>query len=324
MIAEMTLAGHILPSAPFADDQVQPASLDLRLGPIAYRVRASFLPGPGSTVERRIKDLQLHIITLNDGAVLETGCVYIVPLMESLSLPSDISATANPKSSTGRIDVFTRVIADHSRGFDQVAPGLSGPALCGDFAAHLSGAGAARLAAVANPLPARRYAARCRRNCRRCTTASGWSMPTMPISTMALRSVSICPGDFASGLIGYRAKRHTGAGRCRFPQRLQRRRFLGADERARDGSLILDPERILHPRLERVRAGAADYAAEMVPFDPLVGEFCVHYAGFFDPGFGYAGAGGQRLPRRAGGALARGAVHSRTRPDRRPAGLTRK
>ena len=78
MIAEMTLAGHILPSAPFADDQVQPASLDLRLGPIAYRVRASFLPGPGSTVERRIKDLQLHIITLNDGAVLETGCVYIV------------------------------------------------------------------------------------------------------------------------------------------------------------------------------------------------------------------------------------------------------
>ncbi len=106
---------------------MQPASLDLRLGPVAFRVRASFLPGPQATVAQRIDALRLHTIDLTGDAVLETGCVYIVPLMESLSLPADISATANPKSSTGRLDVFTRVIADRSRGFDQVEAGYEGP-----------------------------------------------------------------------------------------------------------------------------------------------------------------------------------------------------
>ena len=161
-ILKLTEAGHIRPSAPYADGQVQPASLDLRLGPVAYRVRASFLPGPQATVAQRIDALRLHTIDLTGDAVLETGCVYIVPLMESLSLPADISATANPKSSTGRLDVFTRVIADRSRGFDQVDGRLRRSALCRDFAAHLSGAGAAGLAAVADPLSPRRQRSRCR------------------------------------------------------------------------------------------------------------------------------------------------------------------
>ena len=117
----LTEAGHIRIAAPFADGQVQPASLDLRLGAIAYRVRASFLPGPQTTVAQRIDAISNCTRSIcTDGAVLETGCVYIVPLMESLALPADISATANPKSSTGRLDVFTRVIADRSHGFDQV------------------------------------------------------------------------------------------------------------------------------------------------------------------------------------------------------------
>src|SRR5271170_38947 len=104
-------------------DQVQPASIDLRLGEVAYRVRASFLPGPESTVAERIDELKLHEIPLGDGAVLETGCVYIVPLLESLALPPDIAGAANPKSSTGRLDVFTRVIADATRGFDRIGAG---------------------------------------------------------------------------------------------------------------------------------------------------------------------------------------------------------
>src|SRR5690242_246238 len=120
--------GHeIQAAAPFADDQIQPASLDLRLGAIAYRVRASFLPGPGATVARRIEELKLHEIVLSNGAVLETGCVYIVPLLERLALPDDIAAAANPKSSTGRLDVFTRVIADETRGFDRIRAGYHGP-----------------------------------------------------------------------------------------------------------------------------------------------------------------------------------------------------
>src|SRR5438128_4155550 len=127
MIAALARDGAILRAYDFVPDQIQPASLDLRLGEVAYRVRASFLPGPDTTVAERIDELKLHEITLGDGAVLETGCVYIVPLIESLALPHDIAAAANPKSSTGRLDVFTRVIADETRGFDHISAGYHGP-----------------------------------------------------------------------------------------------------------------------------------------------------------------------------------------------------
>src|SRR6187431_364428 len=127
MIAELAKSGGIRPARDFVSDQIQPASLDLRLGKIAYRVRASFLPGPRTTVAERIQELKLHEFSLTAGAVLETNCVYIVPLIESLALPDDISAAANPKSSTGRIDVFTRVIADETRGFDRIRAGYHGP-----------------------------------------------------------------------------------------------------------------------------------------------------------------------------------------------------
>src|SRR5690349_24017926 len=126
MIAALAADGAILSEDKFVPDQIQPASLDLRLGDIAYRVRASFLPGR-TTVAQRIDGLKLHEISLSDGAVLETGCVYIVPLQESLALPDEVSAAANPKSSTGRLDVFTRVIADQTRGFDRIEAGYHGP-----------------------------------------------------------------------------------------------------------------------------------------------------------------------------------------------------
>src|SRR6266702_7537775 len=127
MISALAQQGAILPAYDFVPDQIQPASLDLRLGEVAYRVRASFLPGPDTTVAERIDHLKLHEIALGDGAVLETGCVYIVPLIESLALPDHIAAAANPKSSTGRLDVFTRVIADETRGFDHISAGYHGP-----------------------------------------------------------------------------------------------------------------------------------------------------------------------------------------------------
>src|SRR5947209_7099768 len=127
MIAVLVRDGAILRGYDLVPDQIQPPILDFRLGEVAYRVRASFLPGPDTTVAQRIDELKLHEITLGDGAVLETGCVYIVPLIESLALPDDIAAAANPKSSTGRLDVFTRVIADETRGFDRIKPGYHGP-----------------------------------------------------------------------------------------------------------------------------------------------------------------------------------------------------
>ncbi|HEX2509690.1 MAG TPA: 2'-deoxycytidine 5'-triphosphate deaminase, partial [Microvirga sp.] len=120
-------AGIIRAAAPLASGQVQPASLDLRLGQRTFRVRASFLPGPSRTVRDRLDALALHEIDLTREAVLETGCVYIAELQESLSLPNGLSAAANPKSSTGRIDVFTRVITDRSREFDTIEAGYEGP-----------------------------------------------------------------------------------------------------------------------------------------------------------------------------------------------------
>src|SRR5689334_14847099 len=123
----MTALGTIHVARPLDEGQIQPASLDLRLGEVAYRVRASFLPGPETVVADRLKPLTLHEFSLAQGAVLETGCVYIVPLMESLQLPRDVAAAANPKSSTGRLDIFTRVITDHAREFDSVPVGYHGP-----------------------------------------------------------------------------------------------------------------------------------------------------------------------------------------------------
>ncbi len=110
-IAALFDAGALASPRPLDGDQIQPASLDLRLGDRAFRVRASFLPGPDHRVVDKLERLKLHEIDLAQGAVLETGCVYIVPLMESLALPAEVSASTNPKSSTGRLDIFTRVIA---------------------------------------------------------------------------------------------------------------------------------------------------------------------------------------------------------------------
>src|ERR1700716_2753344 len=150
MIAAMADAGLILPEYPFVESQIQPASLDLRLGDTAYQVRASFLPGPGATVAERIDELKLHEFALTDGAVLETNCVYIVPLLESLALPGDVAAAANPKSSTGR--PHPRLRPHRGR--------LSRPALRRDQPEDLSGAGARGLAAVADQIPPRPRATR--------------------------------------------------------------------------------------------------------------------------------------------------------------------
>src|ERR1700757_932261 len=109
MIAELARAGGIRPAREFAPDQIQPASLDLRLGTVAYRVRASFLPGPRATVMDRIRELDGYRIDLREGAVLERGCVYVIPLLETVALKGNLVGLANPKSSAGRLDILTRL-----------------------------------------------------------------------------------------------------------------------------------------------------------------------------------------------------------------------
>jgi len=292
MIAELARDGAIDAARPFASDQIQPASLDLRLGAVAYRVRASFLPGPGTRVAERIAELTLHEIALTEGAVLETGCVYIVPLIESLALPSDIAAAANPKSSTGRLDVFTRVIADHTRGFDQIEPGYRGP-----LYAEIS----PRTFPVLVREGARLSQIRFRRG-QALLDSAALAQLHREVGLVDSQEADVRDGIAVSvdlsglgpgGLTGYRAKRHTGLIDVERRDGYDVADFWEPMTARADKSLILDPNEFYILASKEAVQVPPDYAAEMVPFDPLVGEFRVHYAGFFDPGFGYSGAGGR-------------------------------
>ncbi|MGV8938346.1 MAG: 2'-deoxycytidine 5'-triphosphate deaminase [Allorhizobium sp.] len=284
--------GRLKSESALDDDQVQPASLDLRLGAKALRVRASFMPGPGHKVSDKLERLTLHEIDLSHGAVLETGCVYIVPLMESLDLSDEMSASANPKSSTGRLDIFTRVMTDYAQEFDKIPAGYSGPLYL-------------EISPRTFPVVVRRGTRLSQIRFRvghsllgnddllalhAAETLVASETPNVSAGGIAL-SIDL-KGTGPQGLIGYRGKHHTAV--------IDVDRKAAHDvldfweplySRGRD-ELILDPDEfyILVSR-EAVHVPPL-YAAEMTPYDPLVGEFRVHYAGFFDPGFGHVEAGG--------------------------------
>ncbi|SMX41769.1 2'-deoxycytidine 5'-triphosphate deaminase [Actibacterium lipolyticum] len=269
--------------------QVQPASLDLRLGKVAYRVRASFLAGSKRTVAERLAEFEMHRIDLTDGAVLEKGCVYVVPLMEHLSLPDDLQAVANAKSSTGRLDLLTRTITDGGEEFDRIPQGYNGPLyaeICPRSFSVLVRPGM-RL----NQIRFRRGQAilsdqeLTALHAETGLVAGG----TAVISEGLGFSVDLKPayGD----LLGYRAKPHTGVIDLDLIGHYDPAEFWEPIH-STDGQIILDPGAfyILVSR-EAVHI-PPDYAAEMAPYLAMVGEFRVHYAGFFDPGFGHAAAGG--------------------------------
>ncbi len=292
LIRRMVEEGQVVAPAgvPIARDQIQPASLDLRLGTRAYRVRASFLPGPARTVEERLEELSLHVFSLEDGAVLETGCVYIIPLLESLKLPADVSAIANPKSSTGRIDVFTRVISAFGHAFDQVPAGYEGPlyAEVSPRTFPILVRTGSRLAQIRfrRGEPERSDDLIRRLHAREPLVTTG----EPDICGGVALSVDLAGGDYAQP-VGFRARRHSGLIDVDRVGSLDPRAFW--EPIVQRGPLVLEPEEFyILASKEAVRV-PPDHAAEMVPFDPMVGEFRVHYAGFFDPGFGHAAGGGE-------------------------------
>ncbi len=282
------LADHrITSSHPLDPDQVQPASLDLRLGTVAYRVRASFLPGEFASVTARLGEFEMHRIDLSGGAVLEKGCVYLVPLMESLALPDDVTAVANAKSSTGRLDLLTRTVTDHGVEFDRIPGGYTGPLyaeICPRSFSVLVRPGM-RL----NQIRFRRGQAVLSDDELRTLHAHSPLVDGPAVIQQGLGfSVDLrLPG----GLVGWRAKPHTGViDLARIGH--YRAGDFWEQVRAERGHIILDPGAfyILVSR-EAVHIPPR-YAAEMAPYLAMVGEFRVHYAGFFDPGFGHAAAGG--------------------------------
>ena len=290
-IAALFDAGALKSAAPLDADQIQPASLDLRLGDKAYRVRASFLPGPSSTVVDKLERLKLHEIDLSDGAVLETGCVYIVPLQEMLALPAGVSASANPKSSTGRLDIFTRVMADHTPEFDKIPAGYQG---------QLFIEVSPRTFPIVLRTGSRLSQIRFRKGHALLSEIELQGLHTRE-TLVAADEPNISNGGIAlsidlsgdgEGLIGYRGKHHTAVVDVDVRGAQDIYDFWEPLYARGKNELILDPDEfyILVSR-EAVHV-PPDHAAEMTPFDPLVGEFRVHYAGFFDPGFGHSGAGG--------------------------------
>jgi dCTP deaminase len=270
----------------FAPSQIQPASIDLRLGSVAYRVRASFLPGPAATVEDKLKTVFMHEIDLSEGAVLEAGCVYIVPLLERAEFSARISGGANPKSSTGRIDVFTRLITDYAPSFDRVEPGYRGPLyaeICPQTFPVL-----VRKGSRLNQLRIRHGSPQFTdTQLRRLHELSPLVDGEPDIDNGLALSIDLKGSADAGKRIGFRAKKHTGLIDVDRVGVLDPADYWEPIEANTRGDMVLDPDEfyILVSR-ERV-AIPPDHAAEMVPFNPLVGEFRVHYAGFFDPGFGY-------------------------------------
>ena len=295
-IADMVATGALKLDQPVATGQIQPASIDLRLGAVAYRVRASFLPGQNALVADKIAELELHRIQLEGGAVLETGCVYIVPLMESLELPAHVSAAANPKSSTGRLDVFTRVIADRCDAFDAVPAGYRGPLfaeICPQTFPIVVRPGSMLSQLRFRIGDPREDDAALAQLHREKLLVSGGLTDTQ--GGVAL-SVDLSPGSLGGpdGLVGYRAKRNTGLVDVDRPGSCAIEDFWEAITlRPGHNRLILDPDQFYILASKEAVHVPPSHAAEMMPFNPLVGEFRVHYAGFMDPGFGHPDAGGR-------------------------------
>ncbi len=299
-ITNLIARGNIIATPAINPDHIQPASLDLSLGDMAHRVRASFLPGPNSTVEAKIKELRMTRVDLTGAPVFEKDCVYIIPLVEELNLPENISGKANPKSTTGRLDIFTRLITDYGTEFDRVPAGYKGKlyaeVVSRTFTVALrAGMRLSQLRFVqGNPVAGDRtikgldqeeslvymddedipVKARLHRGLR------------IPVNLEAAEAGNLEAAE-AGEIIAYKAKRYAPAIELDRINYYPTEEFWEVRHQTANKSLILEPDDfyILASR-ERVRV-PPEFAAEMVPFDPSDGEFRIHYAGFFDPGFGY-------------------------------------
>ena len=275
---------EVLATEDIEDKQIQPASLDLRLGAVAWRVRASFLPGPNATVEEKLPKVFMHEIDLTNGAVLETGCVYIVPLLEYVEFSWRVSGIANPKSSTGRIDVFTRLITDRGQVFDRIEPNYRGP-LYAEISPRTFPI-LVRKGSRLNQLRVRRGSPQFTdTQLKRLHSESPLVDGEADIDNGLALSIDL--RGHHSGPIGWRAKRHTGLIDVDRVDALSAHAFWEQIDEVPTGHMVLDPDEFYILVSREAVAIPPDYAAEMVPFNPLVGEFRVHYAGFFDPGFGF-------------------------------------
>ena len=302
MLREAVMQGReILSPQPIGDDQIQPASIDLRLGEVAYRVRASFLPGAKASVRDKLAELSMHRIDLMQGAVLEKDCVYIVPLFEYVALRSRTSGFANPKSSIGRLDVFARVITDHGAEFDRIRDGYKGPLYAEISPRSFSilvrtGSSLVQLRIRRGSPPFSDTALRRLHQGVGLVEASSGMLSAREAIRDGLAFTVDVAGDEGSGVVGYKARRHTDLIDVDRIDHYDPRDFWEPVYPHRGsggaGGIVLDPHDFYILASREAVVVPPDHAAEMLPYHTFVGEFRVHFAGFFDPGFGTAESGG--------------------------------
>jgi len=286
----MIESGQIRAETAIPESQVQPASMDLRLGRVAYRVRGSFLPGPNSTVMEKIERFRMHEIDLSGGAVLEKGCVYIVPLMESLKLERNVGGIANPKSSTGRLDIFTRLITDYAAEFERVRGGYEGPLFLEISPRSFSVVvhEGSRLNQLRLRRGATAYSDAAIRRLHEEVGLIDRAPGEEDVSNGLGLSVDLS-GKSDGGLVGWRARHHAPLVDVEKIGHYDPLEFWDPITVRPGEGIFLNPDDFyILASKEAVRV-PPDCAVEMVAYDTLVGEFRVHYAGFFDPGFGWSG-----------------------------------
>jgi len=289
-IRRLITTGRLSSPVEITEDQIQPASIDLRLGPVAYRVQASFLPGRYSTVEKKVKDLQIAEIDLTKPTLLEKGCVFIVPLLEELALPGDTVVKANPKSTTGRLDIFTRLITDYGTEFEWVPKGYTGKL----YAEIVS-----RTFSVTVVMGTKLNQLRFMRGTppstdrmlfeldeRETLVYDEGDIPAAANIDQGLR-ISVDLNGEDNDVVAYRAKQSAPAIDLSKQDFYDPSEFWEAIHPPRRKGTILQPgDFYLLSSREKIRVPPT-VAAELVPYDPSMGELRIHYAGFFDPGFGY-------------------------------------
>ncbi len=290
-IRTLIAAAKVVATPAIEEAHIQPASLDLRLGDVAHRVRASFLPGPHSTVETKIKELRMTRVDLTSAAVFEKDCVYIVPLLEEVNLPPNVSGKANPKSTTGRLDIFVRLITDYGTEFDRVPPGYKGKlyaeVVSRTFTVAIrAGMRLNQLRFVQGTADSQDKEIK-KLDRQETLVYLDEDTPTRAVTDRGLRITVNLEGAEPDEIIAYRARANAPVIDLSKVDHYAPDEFWEVRQQTPSKSLILHTGDfyILASR-ERVRV-PAEFAAEMVPFDPSDGEFRIHYAGFFDPGFGY-------------------------------------
>lgn len=293
LIEQAIEQGHIEAGQPIDPGQIQPSSLDLRLGARAYRVTAGFLPGRKRTVSACLQQQAEDVveIDLSSPQVLERGQVYIVPLVETLNLPKRTTARANPKSTTGRLDIFTRLITDYGTQFDRVPEGYKGR-LYAEISPRSFSIQAAEGATlnqlrfiVGSPTPSDSSIRKLHND-----NVLVYAQDGTPIEANIERGLTLSIDldfDGTTDIVGYVARSTNSLIDISRIGHYEVEKFWKPIPRPADGQLLIEPDHFYILASKEMVRIPPDYAAEMLPFDASIGEFRVHYAGFFDPGFGF-------------------------------------